>query len=463
MTVIAALFSGISGIATNGSALSISGDNIANMSTPGFKAAVPVFESALSQQIGSAEIGLGGRLAGSTANFGQGAFSNTTRGTDLAIQGRGFFIVNSVAGEAFYTRAGIFERNGNGDLVTSAGGFVLQGYSIDPTTGSVSGTLSDINIQAISTSPTATSQVVYRINLNSETTLASGAFDGSSHSAAEGSSDFSTSVTAFDSLGNTRTLVTYFRHTDNNTWTYHTLINNTDLATNVQFTGSGASTATVILEEGTLVFSNQGGFSTKSLVVSAGSATLYTGGANMTAAGFKLSGSAQGFSQVALQWGGGAASITSFELDFGQATGTTALVTQYASASSVNSITQDGGAQGELNSIDFDEDGTISGSFSNGTTRPLFAVPLAVFANEEGLRRAGNNLFDATTDSGTAQVGLAQTGGRGELRPFAIEQSNVDLATEFVKIITYQRAFQASARTISTAAELLQDLVNLGR
>jgi flagellar hook protein FlgE len=138
-------------------------------------------------------------------------------------------------------------------------------------------------------------------------------------------------------------------------------------------------------------------------------------------------------------------------------------MTQFSAESAVNNVLQDGRSPGTLQSIEFNAAGTLIGNFSNGTSRDLYQVPLATFPNEEGLGRVGSNLYKESSDSGAAQVGQANSSGRGELRAFSVEQSNVDLASEFVKIITYQRAFQASARTVSTASELLQDLVRLGQ
>ncbi len=453
MTVISSLFSGISGIISNGSALSVVGDNIANMSTPAFKSSIAVFENALSQRIGEAEVGLGSRLATTTANFTQGAFASSTRPTDLAIQGKGFFVVKSAAGDTFYTRAGIFEKNNNGEIVTSAGNYILQGYAIDATTGVVdTGSLNPINLSNISSAPIATTEVDFSMNLDAGAT-AQASFDGSTFALAQASSNFSVSTTVYDSLGNARSVTTYFNRTAANTWQYHTLTLGTNL--NNYETADGAD-GTVIIAEGTLVFGTDGSLSTVT-VNTVGEETA-TGSTTDIGAGELITPSAA----FGIQWDGAAvqASITH---DFGQQTGSTASTTQYASASSVSNLTPDGRASGVLQTFEIAKDGTITGNFSNGTSRDLFQIPLSIFANEEGLNRVGANLYAESNNSGIPQTGIAQDGGRGDVQSFLIEQSNVDLATEFVKIITYQRAFQASSRTVSTAAELLQDLVQLGR
>lgn len=449
MSVVAALFSGISGISSNGAALAVAGDNIANMSTPAFKSSVAVFESALTQRLGNAEIGLGGRLAGTTANFTQGGFANTTRPTDLAIQGSGFFIVESEGGERFYTRAGIFEKNGTGELVTSAGGLLLQGYAVD-SDGGVSGTLSTINLSNIAFEPSATTSVSMSLNLDSSTAIRGDAFNGTSFPNAETTSDFSVTTNAFDSLGNSRTIITYFRKSAANTWTYHALTDGSNLSTSV----SGS----VIVGEGTMSFNSDG------QLTGVVSSVLSTGDNDGTReAGENVFDATDGGAAGTIPWAGGASAASPITFDFGQVSGSAASTTQYSASSAVRIISQDGGAQGDLQTISVDTDGTIFGTFSNGSSREVYRIPLATFANEEGLRRAGVNLYSENTSSGLPQIGAALTSGRGEVRSFSVEQSNTDLAAEFVKIITFQRAFQASSRTVSTAAELLQDLVNIGR
>lgn len=453
MSVVAALYSGISGIVSNGAALAVSGDNIANISTPAFKASSAVFDSALVQRIGSAEIGLGSRLGGTSANFTQGAFANTTKATDLAVQGRGFFVVESSGGDRYYTRAGSFQKNSDGKLVTASGGYLVQGYSIDDT-GAVSGTLDSIDLLNVRSTPTATSEVSFSVNLDaSEGTSNSASFDGSSFANAEASSDFNVTTNVYDSLGVSRTLVTYFRHLGNNQWAYHTLTAGSNLANY-----GGATGGTVVLDEGLISFTSSGALSTVNNAVS-----YSTSDANGTLIAGERINTALAGNNGKIQWAGGANPETMLTFDFGQATGSTATTTQYSAASSVSLVTQDGQSSGDLQAIEVTAAGIIKGSFSNGVTRDIYKIPLAIFPNDEGLTRSGSNLYAAASASGEAQIADAQTAGRGDIRSFSLEQSNTDLAAEFVKIITFQRGFQASSRTVQTAAELLQDLVNIGR
>lgn len=465
MTVISSLFSGISGIVANGSALSVAGDNIANMSTPAFKASVPVFESALSQRIGEAEVGLGARLAGTTANFSQGAFANTTRATDLAVQGKGFFVVRNDAGDQYYTRAGSFETDSDGDLVTSAGGLRLQGYAIDDS-GQVSGSLSGINFESVSSAPVATDEIVFNMNLDADASTASlPAWSSTSFANASASSNFSYSQTIYDSLGNPRTITTFFRKgtvgATQTTWNAYTMTLGSNLANWDQTQAEPAlSEGTVIVSQATLTFDNDDGQL---------ASVVFTPGAGEDGSGNLAAGDALDPDTYGLRWSGAntilssGAAVPVIAHDFGQSSGDGTVTMFSAADSTIKSVVQNGRPQGELQSFEVIADGTVRGNFSNGDSRDLYKVPLATFANDNGLTRSGSNLYAESGTSGQSQIGLASSAGRGELRAFSIEQSNVDLASEFVRIITFQRAFQASSRTVSTAAELLQDLVNLGR
>lgn len=461
MSVVSALYSGISGINANGDGLSVAGDNIANMNTPGFKSSSALFETALSQRIGQADVGLGVSIASTQANFSQGSFATSTRDTDLGIDGAGFFILANSSGDQFFTRAGSFERNADGDLVISGGTNILQGKSISAD-GTVAPSLSSINLSLISSAPQESYKVTMSANLNSSVAIRTGAdltFTATSATAAQGTSDFNVSTTVYDSLGNARTVTTYFCHTGANKWDYHVL---TDLSNINSSYISG--TGTCVLQEGSLNFSSSGAFSSVASAITA--TTADTNG--ILSAGERIDSSVS-TNVGSIRWGNGAGAVTVgtgtslFQIDFGQESGSTAVMTQYSAENSTNSVLQDGRSSGSLKTIQFDASGTLIGNFSNGTSRDLFQVPLATFSNQEGLTRVGSNLYKTSSDSGSAQIGQANASGRGAMTSFRIEQSNVDLASEFVKIITFQRAFQASARTVSTASELLQDLVRLGQ
>jgi len=460
MTVLASLFSGISGIVSNGSALSVSGDNIANMNTMAFKAGNALFESNLTQKIGDVEVGLGSRLAATNIAFTQGAFGSSSRATDLAIQGNGFFTVQNSQSQRFYTRAGSFSQNADGELVTTVGALQLLGYQI--TDGTTSSTLQPINLATINSSPQASEVLSLSMNLDPTDDIPA-AFDGSSFTAAEGTSNFSVPAQMYDSRGTARDVIVYFRKSAENTWQYYALTNLSNIEAQsgtYDLPATVADDDTVIMKAGTITFSTSGAFVSKTEDGASASSWTAAGVASVVEPGEMLTSGSQ------IRWSGAdALDWSNFTLDFGDVTGSTAVVTQYdtGSGSVATFVDSDGQGVGDLQSIDITTDGIIRGIFSNGESRDLYQIPLATFPNSEGLSRVGSNLFEATADSGTALIGQAATTGRGEIRSFSLEQSNVDLATEFVKIIQFQRAFQASARTITAAADILQDLVNLGR
>ncbi|PIR23473.1 MAG: hypothetical protein COV44_02525 [Deltaproteobacteria bacterium CG11_big_fil_rev_8_21_14_0_20_45_16] len=464
MTVLASLFSGISGIVSNGSALSVSGDNIANMNTMAFKSGNALFESNLTQKIGEVEVGLGSRLAATNTSFTQGAFGSSSRPTDLAIQGSGFFAVENAQNQRFYTRAGSFSQDAQGRLVTTVGGLRLLGYQI--TDGVASSTALPINLASINSTPEASTTISISMNLTPTSTEPANAFDGSSFTSAEGSSNFSVPGTLYDSLGTARDIITYFRKTSTpNRWEYYVLSNLDNLQDSAgvyDVDPAAGDDDTVILKGGTVTFDTDGTLLSKSETVAVTTINGWSvgGTASYIEAGELLNATSD------IQWNGAdALDFDEFQADFGDVSGSSAVATQYDNGSdSVATFVQsDGQGVGSLQSIDITEEGIIRGIFSNGDSRDLYSIPLATFANVEGLSRTGSNLFQATAQSGDPLLGGAGTTGRGEIRSFSIEQSNVDLATEFVKIIQFQRAFQASARTITAAADILQDLVNLGR
>ncbi len=479
MSVIASLYSGISGVIANGSALSVSGDNIANMNTTAFKTGSALFESSLTQRIGDVEVGLGSRLATASASFSQGAFASSSRPTDLAIQGDGFFAVKSASDTSrFYTRAGSFTRDSDGNLVTTVGGYQLLGYRI---TNGNQGTIEEpISFANISTSPISSHEIAISMNLDPNMEIPASSFDGSTLATAEASSNFSVPGVMYDSRGTARQVVTFFRRTADNDWEYYTLTDLTNLdATQV----SGTGTAVVLA--GSVQFDTDGSLLTSTIDNNGNGLTEWNasgaGAVSVAISAGELLNAASG-----IPWAGAdeiplfdpgdyfhdgtsfpsrSASSEEFVIDFGQFSESDAVVTQYdaGGTSTVSNVETDGVAVGDLQSIEITKEGLVKGIFSTGASQDLYRIPLAKFANQEGLLRAGSNLYQASATSGDPQLGQAGAGDLGEILSFSLEQSNVDIATEFVKIIQYQRAFQASSRTISAASELLESLVNLGR
>ena len=428
MSLLTSLYTGSTGMQASSLDLSVIGDNIANANTVGFKGGRAAFEDALSQSLigGAGQVGLGVGVASVRSILTQGSLTNTGVPTDLALQGNGMFVVKgSAQGQAgtYYTRDGQFATDKDGYLVNQ-NGLRVQGYTAS-TAGVVGGGLGDLRIGSASAPPRVTTAITVRGNLQADAAL-KGAWDPAN---ADATSNFSTSSQVFDSLGVSHQVNTYFRRTGAGAWEYHSM---TD--------GAGVA----------------GGTAGTPSEVAAGTLTYDTAG--------KLTAQTQtGSFQPA-----GATTPQALALNFGDPTGVAggtglAGLTQFAGTSASSFIGQDGAAAGDLNSVHVDTDGKITGSFSNGESRVIGAVAVATFAAPDELGRMGGNLYARAPGAGEPSVGIAGTGGRGSISSGALEQSNVDLGTEFVKMISAQRQFQANSKTIMTADSLLAELIQIKR
>lgn len=428
MSVFSSLWIGTSGLSAHGDALSVVGDNIANASTVGFRGSRASFAEVLGGSAPNGQrMGAGVRMGGTQTLFGQGALETTGVDLDLAIRGDGFFVVNGrhdgVDG-SYYTRDGRFRLDEDG-YVVNPGGLRLQGYVIDPT-GQVASAPSDLQLAGQS-APVATQNVQLAVNLDAAATPPAAPWDPLDPGA---TSNHSTSMTVYDSLGTAHRVDVYFRNTGPGQWEWHAMVDGGEL------TGGTPGVPTEIAT-GALGFTTDGYLDTETTAASSADFLGATPGQAIT-------------------------------FDFGDAittdggTGTTG-TTQYASAFNVTALAQDGYGAGALVDLQITEDGTITGLFSNGQARPMAQVALAMFASQEGLSRAGSQLFAESSTSGAALVGAAASGGRGALSSGALERSNVDLGTELVTMIAYQRAFSANARTVTTADEMLAEINNLKR
>ncbi len=400
------LFSGISGLRANQTMMDVTGNNIANVNTVGFKSSSVVFQDTLSQLLqggktpvagagGSnpAQVGLGVRVAGITQNFGQGAAQTTGRATDMMIQGDGFFIEKS-NGQTLYTRGGALSFDGLGQLVSPTGA-IMQGWVADANGAiNTNGPISDIRLPLGATlAPKLTENVALKGNVPGD---------------AAATTALQTSVDVYDQLGNAHTLaVTMTKGAGSPpSWT----VDITD-----QSLTPPASVGT-----GTITFNADG--------------TLPTPAPTITAT---VDGQAVAIDVSAM--------------------------TGYAGQSSLGVDNQDGFAAGSLQGFSIGPDGVLTGVFSGGRTQPLGQLALATFSNPAGLVKAGDSTYQASVNSGLAQVGTPGSGSRGELAGGVLEMSNVDLAQEFTNLIIAQRGFQANSRVITASDEILQDLVNIKR
>ncbi len=413
------------------------GDNIANANTPAFKERRAEFTAVLGQNItagaGSAQIGAGVRVNDVGMIFSQGGFEQTQRGTDLGIEGRGFFIVDGNLGRA-YTRNGAFGLDANGWFV-DANGNRVQGYGIDPTTGTSNGVLDDIQINVPLSPPQPTSLIQLGINLDAVAPILAAPFDPADPNATSSAREV---VTIYDTLGTARQATIFFTHTGANTWEYNVTL--------PQAESSAGGTDPFVLQAGgtgALVFDTSG-----SLVsVNGGSAYPTVNFA------FNTSNGAAGAQAVDFSMG----PLTSG----GTPTGPTS--TQFNQETATNFVSQDGFAPGTLTGLQIDADGRMNGVFSNGITTTLAQLALANFGNVEGLTDVGGSRLIESLDSGPAIIAAANSGNLGAIRASSLEKSNVDLAQQFVNLIIGQRAFQANTRTVSVANELLSNLVSLGQ
>ncbi len=462
------LFSGVAGIDSNGSAISVISDNIANSNTVGFKSSRAEFVDVLSGNLGSGgggTIGSGSRLSGINQNFTQGSLENTGVTTDVAVDGGGFFIVQDTQG-VFYTRSGIFRLDSSQNLVNAQDQNV-QGFGITPG-GLPNGALGNINLSTVSSSPSATTEVDVNVNLDPNDS-SSGTALQFNHTDPVTSSNFQTGIRVFDSLGNPRNVLIYFKKNSaaSNSWFYLAGVNRSEL----DFANMGGNFATFASTPATQFFPVQSGtltFTTDGALLTEGTTALTvpydSDGDGTTNQNEATPGNAGGW-----DWLGGATLSQSLVFDFGTPPAGTDQTTQFGGSGSaggnnfVRFLNQDGFSAGSLSSIDIDENGFVTGSFSNGQTQRLAQLALATFANINGLARVGKNNWLESNDSGNPIVGSPNQSSFGALRAGFLEQSNTDLAEEFVRLILAQRNFQANTRTISTTNELLANLVVLGQ
>ena len=407
-SLLSSLFTGVSGLSANSEAMGIIGDNISNVNTVGFKSSKAVFSDLFSTVLANGsttrQLGRGSQLSGTLKEFSQGAFEASSNSLDMALDGSGFFVVNNGQGNQ-YTRAGQFRLNDNG-LVQTVTGQTLQGQRV--TNGIASATVENIDLAGVQSSPEATTSFTLGANLDSSSSA---------------TSTFTSPISIYNSVG-TQVIasIQFSKVAAANSWTYN-------ISTSEGTLTSGAS--------GTVSFDNSGNL---------------TSPATDPSIVIDYSASASPALTQTLSW------------DLINSSGTTnGKLTGFAAASNNNSLVQDGFSTGTLVGLTTDSTGIISGLFNNGQTDRLFQVTLGDFLAPTGLQRAGANLFSETADSGQVVLGTAGTGGFGGITGQSLELSNVDLAEQFVTMIQTQQAFQASARIITTADDLMTEAVNLVR
>jgi flagellar hook protein FlgE len=578
MGILSSLFAGVSGLNANGTALSVIGNNIANLATVGFKGSKATFADLISSSIsggsGSVQTGIGVALTSVQGDFSQGSLATSSNVLDLAIDGNGFFVLHDAQSGTFYSRAGTFRLDKDNNVVDPSG-LKLQGFLAD-TTGTITGTIGDVALPSTTASPKASANALVAANLNSATPLtgvlsnvvgsaasatttaagnnsftidlngdgaqtvtvangltgaalataiqnavrgltpadpfltaaytgftasvnSSGVFTftsgisgttndstsnvkatvvaangadtlaanlnlltGTSTSGTDfslsnptGTSNFATSMTVYDSLGNSHLLTTYFTKVGGNTWNYNVVASSSDVVTaNYHSANIDATLGIVKVGAGTLTFNTDGTLDRESLAVHYNTGTAVgTSGAIPDQLQIDFNGATPN-QLIVMNFG------TSVTTDGGNGLDGT---TQFGSTSALVQQTQDGYAAGSLQAFSVDANGTISGRFSNGQLRALAQVVLARFPDPIGLTRTGKNTFAQSGNSGQPVTGTPDSAGLGGVKSNSLELSNVDLGESFINMIAAQRGFQANSRVITTSDEILQELVNLKR
>ncbi len=433
MGISSALYSGVSGLNTNGQAMSVIGNNLANTNTLGFKGSRTIFADLLSGSIngsgGLSQVGRGVGMSKVDQIFSQGTFESTESNLDVAIEGNGFFILKQPGDEsAYYSRAGSFRFDENGYLVNPEG-LRVQGKTFDQNGVLQAGDATNIQVDSgglVAGNVTSTLQLT--TNLDSSELAIAGGFDITKPD----SYNYSSSVQVFDTLGNPHLLSTYFTKltadpvgppiVTDNTWEANWSAEKDD--------GSGD------IMSGSLGFLK---FTPDGVLAAATTNTIPSVGVPPAL--------------DYLDWNNGT-TPTPIDVTFN--------TTQFNSESVVISQNQNGSGAGNLTGVALNPDGIVIASYSNGQQAKIAQLVLGKFVNPGGLSLAGSNLYTATTNSGAARTGLPGP-ELGKIFTNSLEQSNVDMGAEFVRMITVQRGFQANSKIITTVDDLLGELINLKR
>jgi flagellar hook protein FlgE len=504
-----ALWIAISGLNASSKQMDVIGNNIANANTMGFKAGKTYFANVLSQSLsggasGAMQIGQGVTVADVATQFSQGSLESTSSALDLAIDGGGFFIVEDDEGSQYYTRAGAFHIDGDGYLV-DVNDYRVQGYAPN------SANLGDINTSGAQSEPESSTSFSVGVNLDAR------ADDGDT---------FNSSQTVYDTLGAAHTLaITYMKTGGAGQWGVAATLDGDPAASqtysgmqfdaygNLQYMSTSALGATTetsaagtasssiatghdgqIWQSGafTVTYTNATSCAVASTEYPDAEVVGYTSGTGYVDVGIDLDGS--GGADVTVRLSGTWAATETATVNMTRTTATPAnnaitfgtlpngasigtgntltwdmmsadaeTISGYASTSTVKALTNDGYPSGVLRSLAIEKDGNISGFFTNGQTASLGQLCLADFPNPWGLKKMGSNLFSSTLTSGQAIVNTPGAGGLGEVTSNALEMANTDLGTEFISMITAQRAYQASAKVITTTDAMMAELMNIKR
>jgi flagellar hook protein FlgE len=404
----------LSGLDADSVALNTIGNNLANLNTTAYKGQTTEFETLFSQELGQSgsgdpiQVGAGTQVAGTVTDFSGGTLlpDSNTNSSDMALDGDGFFMVEQ-NGQQSLTRAGNFTVANNGSLTTQNGESVL-GY---PASAGVVNT--NTNPQPIVLPVGATEGAQATQNISVTVNLNSNAANGD---------QFTTPIQIYDSLGQSHQATITYDKTGTNQWSYSITL------------PSGDATGTPVNNTGTLTFDSNGNLTSPTGSITGITFPALTDGASNINFNWNLNGS-----------------------------GGTPTITQLASANTNGAVNPDGFASGYYTGFTVDTSGVIQAQFSNGNNVTIGQVAVASVSNEQGLVSTGDNNFQTTAASGQAVAGVAGTGGRGNVDDSKLEESNVDISTEFSDLIVAQRAFEANSKTVTTFDTIAQDVISMVR
>ena len=449
MSLFSALSIGASGLGASSIAISVIGDNVANINTTGFKSARPTFAVQFPHPQGTlggvAQMGQGVTLDNIASMFTQGSLQATESALDLAITGKGFFEVKD-SEQKFYTRDGTFYLQNDGFIKNSLG-MRLQGFNVYD--NELSTTLTDLRLSTAPIEQRESTEISLEAILSADavwdedgdlvadlpygSATKDGTSGGTTIEELSTTADFATSTVVYDSLGIPHDLTVFFERSGDNDWNWSAVIDGGE----IDFGGG--------------VYGDEG----YALEIQSGSMTFDTDG-NMSAFTSVATGTAWNFT------GAGATTLDfQFGLDTAGVETDAGGIRMAGGTSTVTALDQNGFGVGNLSNVLVERDGSIVGIYSNGEELILGQVAVALFGAESGLERQGGNLYRNTRNSGPPAMGTPDTAGRGSISSYALEKSNVELEDQFVLMIEAQRAYQGNARIVNSANETLQELVNL--
>ena len=436
MSLYGAMMTGVAGLNANSMALSVASSNIANVNTVGYKTATSSFATLLASSSGAGDPSSASVITRAGQNITQqGLLTTTQNTTDLAISGNGFFTVSkdALGNGLLYTRAGAFAPDSAGNL-KNAGGLYLQGWQLDsagnPPTNVNAMTAINVNNLAGKAEPTA--RVTIQANLKASTTPV-GAYTPGDITAGTVTPDFQRTVNVYDSQGGSQPLALSFIKTGANTWAYEVAYQGP--AANIG--GAGVNP----IATGTMSFNSDGTLKDTD--------TATAGAQNSIA--------------VTIPWvAASGLSSQTVTMDMGTI-GSSDGMSQFDTPSALTNSTVDGAVFGSVTGLTISENGTVVAQFSNGLSQDVFKLPLTTFTNPNGLSPVSSNAYATTVASGTPIISPANSGGAGSIMSNELESSTVDLATEFTNLITTQRAYSASSKIVTTASQMLDELLAMSR